>query len=150
VQLLTAPGRTITALTLAGGPGAARLASPAAHELIDARGRAEYHRRVAELNARIDDAPDTADARAARAELDALLDHLRRMTGRGGRSRGFPDPGERARTAVRKAIKRAVDEIAQVDPGLGAHLAASITTGSSCCYQPDPATAVRWRVLPDD
>ncbi|GAB3433133.1 hypothetical protein [Flindersiella endophytica] len=65
-----------------------------------------------------------------------------------GRSRGFPDPGERARTAVRKAIKRAIkraiDEITAAEPAIGRLLAATITTGSTCRYTPDPERPIRW------
>ena len=69
-------------------------------------------------------------------EADALADELGRSTGALGRTRDFPGPAERARTAVRKAIKRAVDAVAEADPAIGAELRATVTTGCSCCYTP--------------
>ena len=48
--------------------------------------------------------------------------------------RSFADAPERARTAVRKAIKRAIDEIAAANPAIGEHLAQRVETGSTCCY----------------
>ena len=43
---------------------------------------------------------------------------------------------ERARVAVRKAIKRAVDRIADADPVIGGELLSAVNTGYSCCYRP--------------
>jgi hypothetical protein len=146
-QLLTNPGRSIAALELAGGPPAGALARPGGQPVLDARARAAYRQRVTELTERIEaaeDAGDTAAARRRRAELDALFDQLRQVTGRGGRIRSFPDPGERARTAVQKAIKRAIDEVAAVEPVVGRHLAASVSTGSTCSYTPDADRPVHW------
>ncbi|WP_328475919.1 hypothetical protein OHA21_20580 [Actinoplanes sp. NBC_00393] len=103
-----------------------------------------------ELTGRLESADARGDQAAGerlQAELDALLAEVRRMTGRGGRARAFPAEGERARTAVRKAIKRAIDEVAAGDPGLGRALAATVRTGQMCCYSPDPACPVVWRFL---
>ena len=144
-QLLTSPGRPISALQLTGADDA--LAAPA-QPVLDDRARAEYRRRVADLKARADAAEAAggpAAAAALREELDALLNELRRSTGRGGRSRRFADAGERARTAVRKAIKRAVTEIRESEPTLGALLDRTVTTGTTCVYQPDPMRPVAWR-----
>ena len=43
---------------------------------------------------------------------------LARATGLGGRMRSFADASERARTAVRKAITRAIREIAAANPAV--------------------------------
>ena len=56
----------------------------------------------------------------------------------------FVDRTERARTAVRKAIKRAIDEIDAADPVIGQLLRSSISTGATCVYVPDPNAPVRW------
>jgi hypothetical protein len=61
---------------------------------------------------------------------------LGRATGLGGRSRSFTGPAERARTAVRKALKRALDEIEAADLEIGGELRAGIRTGHSCSYTP--------------
>ncbi|HET8658947.1 MAG TPA: AAA family ATPase [Micromonosporaceae bacterium] len=149
-QILTSPGRAIGALELAGGSQAVALATPGGQPVLDARARAAYRQRVTELTDRITAAEDAGDddtVRRLRPELEALFDELRAATGRGGRVRGFPDPGERARTAVRKAIKRAIEEITVADPVIGAHLAATVATGATCSYIPDPGQTVSWSLV---
>ena len=79
-----------------------------------------------------------------RAELDALVDELEAATGLGGRARQFGRPSERARTAVRKALKRAIDEIDAADHQIGELLRSSIVTGSACAYSPDADVVVDW------
>jgi hypothetical protein len=146
-HLLTNPGKPITARELAGGPGGPTLASTPPQPLLDKPAKADYRRRVQALTAAIDRADERGDsdrAQRLRSELEALFNELRRVTGRGGRTRLFADPGERARTAVRKAIKRAIDDIAAAEPSIGAILRATITTGATCCYTADDAHPVRW------
>ena len=145
--LLAQPGREVHALDLAGSPGAPR--SEAAGPLLDDRARGEYRQRLAELAEDLDEATGFNDVeRAARiqAEIDALVDQLTAATGLGGRDRGAVTDAERARVAVRRAVKIALDRIAEVHPELGAHLAATVRTGTFCAYVPDPASPVRWRV----
>ena len=72
--------------------------------------------------------------------MGQLTRELGRALGLGGRSRSFADVAERARTSVRKAIKRAIDDIATASPAIGEHLARSVSTGSVCCYR-SPANA---------
>ena len=150
-QLLVNPGRPIAALELAGHPGDTTLAAAARQPVLDDRAKADYRRRVRELSTAIDRADDRDDpvrAGQLRAELKALLVELRRVTGKGGHTRDFADPGERARTAVRHALKRAIDEITAADPGIGALLRATVSTGATCCYTPDDANPVRWTQTP--
>jgi hypothetical protein len=68
-------------------------------------------------------------------ELETLTHELARASGLGGRVRAFADVPERARTAVRKAIKRALEQIAAANPVVGQHLARRIETGAVCCYR---------------
>ena len=82
-----------------------------------------------------------------RAELDALVDELESATGLGGRPRHFPDQGERARTAARKAIKRAIDAVDDVEPALADLLRTTISTGAACAYHPDPDRPVVWSTV---
>jgi hypothetical protein len=148
-QLLTNPRLAIPALQLAGA--APELAAHAPQPVLDERARAAYRRRVAELTEAIADADAAGEALSAKrlqAELDALLDELRRVTGKRRRSRDFVDPAERARTAVRKAIKRAIDEIAATEPAISALLRETVTTGATCSYTPDPARPLRWTQRP--
>ena len=51
---------------------------------------------------------------------------------------------ERARVAVTKAIKAALDKIAANHEPLGAHLAATIRRGYFCAYVPDPRHPIVW------
>jgi hypothetical protein len=146
-HLLANPGLPIAASELASGLGGPALASTPHQPVLDERAKADYRRRVHDLSAAIDRADERGDSGRVdqlRVEREALFDELRRATGRGGRTRSFADPGERARTAVRKAIKRAVDDIATADPAIGDLLRATITTGASCCYIVDADHPVRW------
>jgi hypothetical protein len=54
------------------------------------------------------------------------------------------DPSERARKAVTARVRDAIARIVAVHPDLGAHLRASIRTGTTCMYE--PARRVAWRV----
>ena len=117
--------------------------------MLDRQARIEYRRRVAQLTGHVtaaEAAGDTAAAARMRAEIEVLVDELRRITGRGGRSRAFTDAAERARTAVRKAITRAITEIADVEPAVAALLRDTVATGTTCCYTPDSRHPVQWTV----
>jgi len=141
-QLLLNPGVEVPAAALAGVVVETRSAQP----VLDPASRSAYRRRIEDLSAEVrlaDVHGDPARSERAREEMLALAEELQRATGRGGRDRAFAGAGERARTAVRKAIKRAIDEIAAADPELGAELGAAITTGATCCYRPSDAT--RWK-----
>ncbi len=149
-ELVTHPGQTIPALTLA-GRGQSLVDGAARHEVLDDTARAAYAARVDELADDLAAAEADADigrAERARAELDLLVDELEAATGLGGRARQFGGPSERARTAVRKALKRAIDEIDAADHEIGELLRSSIVTGSTCAYTPDAELAVAWSTLP--
>jgi hypothetical protein len=105
--------------------------------VLDDRALAEYRRRLRELEEEADDAHLCHDVeRAARTqlELDAVLSELELASGLGGRVRTFTSGAERARTSVRKAITRAVAQIAEVHPSAARVLADAVTTGSTCRY----------------
>ena len=76
------------------------------------------------------------------AEREALLTELEGAA-RGRRSASH---SERARTAVTKAIKTALEKIAERHPELGAHLSATIRRGYACAYVPDPRVPVEWEI----
>jgi hypothetical protein len=97
--------------------------------VLDERAVRALRARVADLRQR----QDLTDGE--QAELERLTRELGRALGLGGRSRTFADVPERARTAVRKAIKRAIDEISAANPAVGRHLATSVSTGAVCCYR---------------
>ena len=61
---------------------------------------------------------------------------MSRATGLHGATRSFVDDRERARVAVRKAITRALDTIAKLDPEIARELEARVVTGSRCMFDP--------------
>ena len=142
-QLLVNPGREIAATTLAGGDGGWEGEQP----VLDERAITEYRQQIRDLQEELDEAEHHADIeRAARVqeELDALVTALSGSTGLRGRSRSFATSAERARTAVRKAVRRALDVIDGTDPVLGDVLRRSVQTGRTCCYRPGPDAPARW------
>jgi hypothetical protein len=146
-RLLAQPGRPVPALEL-GGNATALAAEPSRQPVLDPYARRAYLDRARRLVAELADARDRADPRRVATlerEAEALADELHRSTGTLGRTRDFPAPAERARTAVRKAIKRAVEAVSATDPAIGAELRATVTTGYSCCYTPSVRRTVASR-----
>jgi hypothetical protein len=114
--------------------------------VLDARARAEYRRRIAELRAERDDAErcnDLGRAAAAREELDLLEEELAGATGLGGRARRASPDVERVRVAVTRRIRAAIEQVGKHHPTLGEHLRRSVRTGLTCCYAPAAPDASR-------
>ena len=154
-HLLADPGRPHAALDLErlGAPSddqtAHAIASGDAGELLDAEARRAYRARVTELHEAIEtaDASGTADEIGLlREEMDFITHELSRALGLGGRSRHAGSIAERARLNVVRAIRSAMRRIAATDADLGAHLDATIHTGTVCAYTPDPRIDIAWRV----
>ncbi len=55
-----------------------------------------------------------------------------------------PTNAERARFAVTKRIKAAIQKIGEHHAALGYHLATTIKTGRQCTYLPDPQRPLEW------
>ena len=55
--------------------------------------------------------------------------------------RGVGDQSERARKTVTARIRDVIDRVERAHPALGAHLRASVTTGTWCSYSPPAPTA---------
>lgn len=117
-------------------------------ELLDARARAAYRRRLTEIE------EDRATAvalgeleRAAQAEIehDILMRELSRAVGLGGRHRRAGSSSERARSAVTRAVRNALTRIQKHDTRLADHLGGTIRTGTCCVYLPDPRSPTAWR-----
>lgn len=147
--LLQRPGVQISARdlsdALAGQPASG--VRQAGIEMLDRQALAAYRRRLAEIDAELDEGSGWNDAgrdAALEVEREALLAEVRAATGLGGRDRTAGDVDERARVAVRKAIAAAIDRVAVVDAGLARLLTDTVTTGATCCYQPDPDRPVEW------
>lgn len=146
--LLERPGREVHALDLVGIVAGHAIPVEAARgdagEVLDATAKAAYRRRLGELGEELEEAEAFHDLeRAARAkhEIDALARELAHGLGLGGRHRRTASAAERARLAVTKAIRAAIERIGEANPALGNHLRASIRTGTFCSYQPDVSTS---------
>ena len=107
---------------------------------MDREALVRYGRRIEALRRELDEAEADADIERSgrlRIELDQLVEHVEASMGLRHRSRTFVDTSERARTAVQKAIRRAIDRIKLSAPRLGDMLSRCIRTGTSCRYEPD-------------
>jgi hypothetical protein len=133
-RLVGEPHRELHALELAGGEDTGD-AGPA----LDARARAQYRAKLADLVAERDEAEAWGDmGRATRAaeQIEALTAEIERAFGLGGRERKVGAASERARTNVQRRISHALDQIRAASPRLGEHLAATVRTGTYCSYAP--------------
>jgi hypothetical protein len=152
-RLVAHPGREFHALDLvaAENPGAApaesglaaepsRTALGDAGEMLDARAKNAYRRRLAEIDDDIEQARTFGDmqrAAQAGAERDFLVRELSRAVGLDGRNRRAASASERARVAVTRAIRQGMARIGGHDAELGEHLDGAIRTGTYCAYDPD-------------
>jgi hypothetical protein len=113
-----------------------------AQPVLDQQALADYRRRLTRLADEIGEleaAGALEHAARVRAERDWIAGQLATATGFAGRTRSFPDDGERARVAVGKAIRRALGRIADADPVIGEHLRQTVHTGVRCSYWPADA-----------
>jgi tetratricopeptide (TPR) repeat protein len=143
VRLLEAPGREIHVLDLVGeraGAGASEAIDTGdAGELLDDEARRSYQQRLEDLEETVAEAESFGDAaRAARAreEIEMLGAELGRAVGLGGRSRRAGGAAERARSAVQRRIKNAIERIGEHAPALAQMLSRSVKTGNYCVYRP--------------
>jgi hypothetical protein len=136
-RLVEQPGRELHVLELSGSPTG--VDSSDAGEVLDARAKAEYERRLRDLSGEIAEASSAGD-HAGRARLeeesDALLRELSRGFGIGGRPRRSASAVERARVNVRRRLTLALRRVRAASAALGAHLEASLRTGVFCVYAP--------------
>ena len=116
--------------------------------ILDTQAKAECKQRLHELRQETEEAErfnDPARAAKAREERDAIAHHLATAIGLGGRDRKTSSEAERARCAVTKRLKQAIQKIAEATPSLGHHLTARIKTGYFCSYNPHPDRPVAWK-----
>lgn len=157
-QLLACPRREHHVLDLVTCRDAARDVPPGgatlsirqgsdAGEVLDDAAIAAYRQRLSDLDGALDEATDRNDIDLA-ARLDheraALLDQLVAGVGLGGRRRRSGSDVERARVNVTRALRTAIAGVRRVDPVLADHLDASVRTGRTCAYVPDPTSEVCW------
>jgi hypothetical protein len=163
-KLLGRPGTEMFALDLVMGdsgqaaprPGAReraeagiQVAGPGdAGEVLDPQAKAQYKQRLEELREELEEAESFNDperASRAREEMDFLVRELSSAVGLGGRDRRAASDSERARVNATRAIRAAVDRVAEHSPALGRHFEATIKTGTFCAYTPDPRMPASWR-----
>ena len=116
--------------------------------MLDPQAKAECKHRLDELRQEKEEAErfnDPARATRAREEMEAISHHLATALGLGGRDRKTSSEAERARSAVTKRLKQAIQKIADANPALGHHLTARIKTGYFCSYNPHPDRPVAWK-----
>ena len=143
--------RTMDASTPAAGVVLRRPARREPHAgipMLDGQAKAEYQRRLNELRQELNEAERFKDPQRqaqAQNEVQAIADYLASAVGLGGRDRKTSSDAERARSAVTKCVKNAIQKIGDAIPSLGHHLVARIKTGYFCCYNPHPERPVRWK-----
>jgi len=111
-----------------------------AGELLDQDARADYRRRLDELRETAAEAErfgDAARAGRAREEIAFLAAELGRAVGLGGRGRRAGSAAERARSAVQRRIKNALQRLGEGAPELAPLLARTVKTGNFCVFRPD-------------
>jgi hypothetical protein len=141
--LVAQPDREVHSIELMGGTDVGGSPGP----VVDAAARRQYEQRIRSLQEDIDEARQANDpvrAERAEAELDALVDQLSQAFGLGGRDRSAGAASERARSAVTWRIRAAIRAVTAVDADAGAHLSASVRTGTWCAYRPKPP--MTWQV----
>jgi hypothetical protein len=79
-------------------------------------------------------------------EIETLGRELSRAVGLGGRDRRAASASERARINVTRAIKIALERIAEHNPALATLLTSSIRTGTFCSYAPDSRLPASWQL----
>ena len=161
-RLLGSPGREfhvvdLVAVAQVGPAGSTHVAEPGlrhgdagdAGEMLDARAKDAYRRRLTEIEDDLEEARalgDTSRAAQAKAERDFLARELSRAVGLGGRDRRVGSAAERARASVTRAVRQAMGRIRAQHPRLGAHLERTIRTGTYCTYLPDPRVPAAWKL----
>lgn len=124
-----------------------------AGEMLDAKAKQDYQRRLVELREELDDLRERGDdTRAAQveSEIDFLHREIARAVGLGGRDRRAGSTAERARLNITRAIKSALQKVSEHHGQLGELLDRSIKTGSFSCYLANPRTPVTWRFSLDE
>ena len=167
-HLLGHPGEDIRALDLAAFSGGAGkevadaasaedfarsgvLAGDLGHagEMLDGQSKNDYQRRLTELEDELEEARELGnEERIAKAEdeKETLAREIRRAVGLGGRDRRAASSAERARVAVTRAIRLALERISEQNRDLGRLLSTTIKTGAICSYAPDDRFPISWRL----
>ncbi|MGW4489369.1 ATP-binding protein [Amycolatopsis sp. NPDC004368] len=144
--LLGRPGTDVPAVHLL-APESGTTPTFTGTPVLDDTAKAAYRHRLTELDSAIDHATTLGDdtrAAALDTERAALLTELRTSSGLAGRTRRLGDESERARKAVTARIRDTIRKLTDLHPSLADHLHTTVTTGSSCRYQ--PTAPITWRL----
>jgi pimeloyl-ACP methyl ester carboxylesterase len=120
-----------------------------AGEMLDAQAKAAYKRRTAELREQLEEARELNQLERVdrlEDEIEAVGRELSRAVGLGGRDRRAASAAERARINVTRAIKVALERIAEHNPALATLLTSSIRTGTFCSYTQDARLPASWQL----
>lgn len=124
------------------------LASSDAGVMLDDQSKREYKRRLLEFQEELEKAQAQGDVERAatiESESDSLKAEIRRAVGLGGRDRRAGVVSERARISVQRAIKGALQKIAEHDAAFGELLDRSIRTGTFCSCAAYLSARIRWQ-----
>jgi hypothetical protein len=116
--------------------------------MLDAQAKADLKSRLNDLRHELNEAERFNDFHRkteAQNELQAISKYLASAVGVGRRDRKSSSDAERARSAVTKCIKKAIEKIGDAIPSLGCHLATRIKTGYFCSYNPHLDRPVAWK-----
>ena len=144
-QLLTYPRRDFDALELSaveasllpGGVNPEDMTESSSgtdDEIMDDEYRTSVLARLGALDAKKSQHGLTAEEAQ---EGDVLRQQLTASLAIGGRPRRFPTETGNVRIRVSQAIRRAIEVIRPVLPGMAEHLETFVSTGSTLCYAPD-------------
>lgn len=144
-ELLTHPGRETAAAVLAGT--AATPPRQVRRDLLDDPARTAEAARARDLAEDLAEAEannDIGRAEQVQVEMDALVEQLAAAAGPDRRSSPPAHDPERVRTAVRKAVKRALDAVDAANPVIAEALRRTVRTGTTCVYTPEAHEPVMW------
>lgn len=148
-RLITEKGRDLDTMSIV-SPEALPPSGPA-EPLLDREAIRLYRQRVKELEGLLSEAGlPSRRATYYEEELETLRAALSSATGLHGHPRSFPADRERARTAVRKAIVRAIESLGSAEPELASHLRLSVETGTRCRYTPGPSWTLDVRLTDEE
>jgi hypothetical protein len=120
-----------------------------AGEMLDGQAKVAYKLRTVELREQLEEARELNQLELVdrlEDEIETLGRELSRAVGLGGRDRRAASASERARINVTRAIKIALERIAEHNPALATLLTSSIRTGTFCSYTPDSRLPASWQL----
>lgn len=154
-RLVAAPGREFHVLDLVAVENGVLPSGAEARQeglvTLDNDSRAAYRRRLAEVQDDIDEATamnDLGRRELAERDREYLIAELRSAVGLGGRARTTGGSAERARTAVTRSVRYALDRLAEHHQPAATHFRQRIHTGTYCSYSADPLAPVDWVTSP--